>query len=969
MFKTIKEIALKLIKSRLFILSVILCLLFGILIQRIFYLQIVKGQEYAEKYTLTIEKERSTTGTRGNIYDRNGKLLAYNELSYSVTIEDSGYYSSDREKNIALNSEIHEVIKMIESNGDSLTNDFNISLNEDGEFVFTVSGTSLQRFRADVYGYTKIEDLKNNDRKLGYEEGEATAQQVIDYLRSDKKFGIRMDGIDEPTESDIKYQREFYSKEDAYKILVVRYALSQNNFQKYIYTTIAKGVSDKTVATIKENSDHLEGVDITEDTIRKYTNSKYFSHIVGYTGKISQKEYEELSEENEDYTLTDIVGKSGIEKEMESVLQGGKGYEKFYVDNMGRIVEMKEYKEATSGNDVYLSIDSDLQIAVYDLLEQQIAGVVYSKIRNIKEYTPGSSDSASDIVIPIDDVYFALINNNVIHINELKEEDASETEKTVYQAFLSRQAQVLEQVDSQLNSGNPAAYENLSEEMQVYMSYISKMLSTNKILNEDAIDKEDKVYSDWKNNKISLAEYLQHAIAEEWIDITKFETESKYSDSMEIYDALLSCIQEQLKNDKNFSKKIYKFMIRDSIISGKQICLILYDQGILSTEDEDYEKLLNGTVDSYNFIRDKIKSLEITPAQLALDPCTGSSVIIHPQTGELLACVTYPGYDTNRLSNNMDVAYYNSLQEDLTSPMYSNATQQKTAPGSTFKPVTAAAALTEGIISPYDTIEDKGVFELVQNGPKCWIYPGSHGRINVSEAIRDSCNYFFYTLGYNMSLNVDVYQEKKGLAILEKYAGLFGLGETTGIEVPENEPQISDEFPITSAIGQGKHSYTTIGLARYTAAIANSGSVYRLTLLDKVTDSEGNLLEDYGPSVSHTMEEISSSTWNAIHAGMKMVVENNKAFEGLSVNVTAAGKTGTAQQISTRPNHALFIGYAPYDNPTMAIATRIAYCYTSANAAEVSRHIMEYYFHITDEDELLNGQAQEVGDSANGFTD
>ena len=275
MFKTIKEIAAKLIKSRLFVFTIIVCLMFGILIQRIFYLQIVKGQEYADKYTLTIEKERSTTGTRGNIYDRKGKLLAYNELSYSVIIEDSGYYSSDKVKNIELNAEIHEVIEMIEKNGDALTNDFNIVLNDDGEFEFTVSGTSLQRFRADVYGYSKIDDLSKNENKLGYEEGEATAQQVIDFLRGNKKFCIRIEGVDEPTEDDIKYEREFYSKEDAYKILVVRYALSQNNFQKYIYTTIAKGVSDETVATIKENSDHLEGVDIMEDTIRKYNYSEY----------------------------------------------------------------------------------------------------------------------------------------------------------------------------------------------------------------------------------------------------------------------------------------------------------------------------------------------------------------------------------------------------------------------------------------------------------------------------------------------------------------------------------------------------------------------------------------------------------------------------------------------------------------------------------------------------------------------
>ena len=239
----------------------------------------------------------------------------------------------------------------------------------------------------------------------------------------------------------------------------------------------------------------------------------------------------------------------------------------------------------------------------------------------------------------------------------------------------------------------------------------------------------------------------------------------------------------------------------------------------------------------------------------------------------------------------------------------------------------------------------------------------------MSEAIRDSCNYFFYTLGYNMSLVGDTYQESKGLETLTKYAKLFGLGDNTGIEVPENEPKISDEFPITTAIGQANNDYTTSELARYVTAIANRGTVYRLTLLDKVTDSSGKVIQDYGPKVYHTMDTITPSTWDAIHEGMRMVVENSSTLRGLSEQLPAAGKTGTAQQVANRPNHALFIGYAPYDQPEIALATRIAYGYTSANAARVSRSVFEYYFHLKDESELLTGQAQEVGQNANSFTD
>ncbi len=970
MFEEIKDIAKKIVKSRLFVLSLVMLLLFVVLVQRVFSLQVVHGQEYADNYSLKIEKETTTTGTRGNIYDRNGKLLAYNELSNSVTIEDSGYYSSDRQKNARLNAEISEIIRLVESNGDTLVNDFSIRINEAGEYEFTVSGTSLMRFRADVYGCTKIEDLKKNRNKLNYEESEATAQQIIDFLRSDKKFGIRMEGTDKLSDTDQKVGQQLYSMEEAYKILVIRYAMSLNDYKRYIATTIAKSVSDETVAAIKENSDHLQGVDITADTVRVYVDSIYFSHIIGYTGKMSQEEYDKLSKENEDYALTDIIGKSGIEQSLETTLQGTKGYQKFYVDSVGRVTEILENKDSQSGNDVYLSIDSELQKVVYHLLEQEIAGIVYSKIENIKEYHGESGSSASDIKIPIDDVYFSLINNNIIDINAFSKDTASGVEQEVYQTFLGKQASVLAELRGQLESGSPTAYGALTDEQKVYMSYILTMLTEKGILDKNSIDKDSDVYKNWTKEKISLAEYLRYAISKEWIDITRFETDFKYSDTMEIYGALLNYTEEQLKSDKTFSKKMYKYMIRDNQISGRQVCLILFEQGVLAENESDYNALASGSKSAYSFLKEKIKNREITPAQLALDPCTGSCVIVNPQTGELMACVTYPGYDTNRLANTMDSAYYNQLHDDLSSPFYNNATQQTTAPGSTFKPVVASAALTEGFITPNTTIVDKGVFELVDNGPKCWIWPrGTHGEINVSQAIRDSCNYFFYTLGYNMSLSGDTYQAQKGIDTITKYAQLFGLGEKTGIEISESQSKISDEYPITSAIGQGNHNYTTIAMARYTAAVANSGNIYQLTLLDKVTDSQGNVLTDYSPQLIRQLDEISDNSWNAIHSGMRMVVEEHKAFQNFPESVPVAGKTGTAQIVKTRPNHALFIGYAPYNNPTVALTTRIAYGYTSANAAEVSRHILEYCFGFATADQLISGQALDVGDNANGFTD
>ena len=267
MFDTLKEILHKVAKSRIFVLCVVMILLSSTLIGRLFYLQIIKGEEYQDNYSLKIQKPRILNGSRGNIYDRNGNLLAYNELANSVTIEDNGSYDKTSEKNEALNTELYNIIKELDKNGDVIKNDFEIGLDDDGNYYYTVEGTTLKRFLADTYGHSSADDLVYN-KKLKYNEAEATPKQVMDYLcRSSDKNGYDLSEDD-------------YAREDLYRIVVLRCAIAENSYQKYISTTIAQNVSDETVAYITENMNALQGVDISEDTIRKYVDSEYFSHII-----------------------------------------------------------------------------------------------------------------------------------------------------------------------------------------------------------------------------------------------------------------------------------------------------------------------------------------------------------------------------------------------------------------------------------------------------------------------------------------------------------------------------------------------------------------------------------------------------------------------------------------------------------------------------------------------------------------
>ena len=322
----------------------------------------------------------------------------------------------------------------------------------------------------------------------------------------------------------------------------------------------------------------------------------------------------------------------------------------------------------------------------------------------------------------------------------------------------------------------------------------------------------------------------------------------------------------------------------------------------------------------------------------------------------------------------MDADYYNSLRENNARPMLNYATQQGTAPGSTFKMVTATAGLSENYITTTEQILDRGLYENVSNKPRCWIYLsslGTHGLINVSEALRDSCNYYFYEVGYRLSTNnyATGYSDEaaqNGIKKIQKYASIYGLDETTGIEIEESAPKIATEFPIMAAIGQSNNSYTTVQLSRYVTAVANGGTVYNYTLLNRVEDSEGNVLAVYDPEVRNTVDVLDTNEWHSIHSGMRMVVENLGEFNGFPMSV--AGKTGTAQ-ISNRPSHAMFVGYAPYENPQISIATRIAHGYTSHNAAEVSKNILSYLFDLEDKEALLNGQAEDINASSNTVSD
>ncbi|MCX7714708.1 MAG: penicillin-binding protein 2 [Clostridia bacterium] len=336
------------------------------------------------------------------------------------------------------------------------------------------------------------------------------------------------------------------------------------------------------------------------------------------------------------------------------------------------------------------------------------------------------------------------------------------------------------------------------------------------------------------------------------------------------------------------------------------------------------------------------------------DANAGAVVVLDVKNGNVLAMASYPTYDPANFNKD-----YQKLSTDKDKPMWNRALGGTYTPGSTFKPLTAIAALETGAINPSEIIECKGVYTFYSGyQPRCWIWTEqhrTHGPLNVSGAIENSCNYFFYEAG-----------RRTGIDKIDEYAAKFGLGEFTGIElsdevkgnaaspaVKEKAGKTKDEKTwyggdtLQAAIGQSYNSFTPIQLASYIATIANGGTRYKTNIIQSVRSSvDGSIIKETQPTVLETIK-MSSSTIKAVKEGMKRVVEEGSAssiFEGYPIAI--GGKTGTAQIGSKVSNNALFVAFAPFDDPEIAVAVVIEHGFRGANSGYVAKDIFDEYFKL-----------------------
>ncbi len=799
---------------RLLIVGFGILILFVILICRLYILQIINGDYYNTQILGTTIKEIPVTAPRGNIYDRMGRPLAVNYSSWTVNF-DSGVSVEN------LNDVLERLVDYLEQNGEEVEDNFPIS--EEKPYVFQED-------------YTQAREVRWK-KDMGLDET-LNASECFYALR--ENFDIS------PALTDA----------EARKIISLRSTLYLQRYSKYMPVVISKNVSQNTIAYLEENSSSFPGVYIDVDYFRQYPQGEAFSHILGYIRTISEdklKEYEKYG-----YKINDIIGQDGIEKAYELELNGTDGTEYVEVDSMGRrISAIKEYSQPpVAGNNVFLTIDSELQKGVYRDLKDVLKTTLISRLT-------GSSDEFNFTAV---DMGAAMAKGGAVNITDI----------------LKAQDGCSKQLGNYIRAADPKAEDDISK--------CGEILS-------DGVEKGD--------------------------------------------------------------------------VTVRQILLCMYEQNSLDKTDGIYERLLNEEIRASSAVVQLLESGELEPAQTKMDPCTGSVVISDVNTGEILAAVSYPSYDNNELVNNFNNDYYNMLRQDSTTPLVNRPFTEPRAPGSTFKMITLFAALQEGIIGRNTTIYDEGTFTKAGLPyAHCWIGggKGSHGSVSPTYALEVSCNYFFYELGYRM-----------GITVLNKWMEKFGLNSPTGAEIYElldsredypsnisspeykkyiyenrypdadpSEKEWYDGDTIRTAIGQSYNNYTNAMLNKYIATVANGGKRNSLHLLKKVTNH--NETEDVYTYTTKLEEDLQLDPENVetVHKGMYQVTHGSRGtLRGYFSNfeIPVAGKSGTAQESSDRAEHTTFVGFAPYDDPQIAVSIIIPFGNDSATgpAPNLAKKVISRY--------------------------
>ena len=646
----------RIFSDRLMMVSVAIGFMFTLITYQFYKIQIIEHDEYDKELRATVQKEVDIPAIRGLIYDRYGKPLAINKAVYVLK-----YDPQVTLKKGELDQVLLKLANLLEASGDTYLD--HVPISNTVPFVFTEDAQSVRRF---ITNYVPYNDNEHKEVLYTY-----SARELMAYLRGKDVFDIA----------------ETFSDEEARKVVAMRLQIRQTTYQKYKTVTLAQDISMKSLAKIEESRTDYAGIVAEVESQRYYPFEEAFGNVLGYTRMITESQYASMADKG--YEKDDIIGQVGVESEMELQLRGEKGSKLIEVDNVGRTVFTLETKEATAGNDIYLTLDANLQVAAYNALEKRLSEGIVARLQGTAKTTPLTGR----------EILVSMAKNNQLDLKEMSAAPEQEMQRQLYQ--------------------------------KIVVSY-----------------------------------------------------EAEISQSAET--------QEQLTLKQHFAN-----MLDDeaSLISDTELLLSFAEQGTLKLTEDQVNQIQSGQYNLKALLINQLESGGLTPDQTDIMPCSGTAVVVDPNTGETLALVSYPSYDNNAFTQNFN-RVYTQLHDgvDTRNIEINRALKTAKAPGSIFKMITGMAGLEEEVIDANTYIYDTGEFTKAGRPyPKCWVFTNTgsgHGNENIGGALEVSCNYYFYEVAYRLGLKFGA--PYGGINTLTKYVEMFGLSEKTGIELEETAPNVSN---------------------------------------------------------------------------------------------------------------------------------------------------------------------------------
>lgn len=907
---------------------IIMGLIFSAIILKLLYLQVYKHYDYKEKADTTATKFISANAPRGNIYDSNGNVLATNEQTYIVT------YTSTKETEKSFFDTVDLLINII---GDKLEDDLKIKVDDDGDVYFKYSSTEQSDKESERLRFLKDrgfnDDIKND--LFPDVEGDNLKDSQLTQINSKlldisdeeilyglvKKYNlIKLIDSDPSEEKQKEYDNmsgeeltnlilKEYSISDIRKYLVVKDLIFIQGIKNKDNVTLASNIDKEVASIIYQRLNDLPGVDVDTEPVRKYPYKNLASSVLGYISSINGSRAKEYELKGYD-TSTDLVGVSGIESAFEDQLKGVKGGTTVKVNSKGRATQSLFKLESYPGNNVHLTIDKNIQSVAEQSLKDSIAYAATTS-DNGHSYSGANRGAAVVVKVKTGEI-LASVSYPDFDPGDFASGKLSDEKRDEY----------------------------LNPDYEAYAQFIINKFGLNKTtdelfpLNEDGSrsDKYD-LYPKPLYNYATLGLLPPGSTFKPMTAVAGLE-EGVIKPDETIYDSGVFNIHQDLYG-KAFAPKCWKSGGHGSLnVKGAieqscnfyfyEVAYKLYMKGI---EDGLSETEALNAVSKYAW-----------KFGLGYDPENNNA---KRATGIEIDEIFGQTYSFISNKESYLETYKFNLRDILEKGIYQG--QSSTI---TFCPFDYQD-------NEYDTEQLKYAKTALKNRIKTEIVKVGNEKINTNDFISDLISYVEDVMNNSEKYKENLAKYSSSTTIEKQaktVANVIGQNIISDVATQITSPA----GQVYGAIGQGVNHFSPMQMAQYISTLANKGTRYKLHFVSKITNPDGDVIQEYSPEVLDETN-ISDSTWNAIVAGMESVNDGQdgtaaSAFSGFPTDIIrTAGKTGTAdaredQYEVGRAPYATYVGFAPADDPEIAVVSVIYDGGHGGSAARVAKAVYEQYF-------------------------